>query len=182
MACKACRHPLRDRVDRDLLAAVPIRQVVSYTGLSVGGVCRHKQHVREMVGLALKDRAPGEALEHGGELLKRVEKLVRECESIIETAKSKSDLKATTNAISVCGRLLELCMRATGGLASGGGMSVSFTNHTVVNNFDGSDLDLALAISEGTRGFDEIEIQRLKALVENRSDNALTCNSPATSR
>jgi hypothetical protein len=178
MECRACRHPNRDAIDRELVSGVPLRDIVASSGLSLGGLVRHKDHVREMI----KERLPAERAEHGSVLLDRVGKLADRAEALLAVAESKSNVTGATSALNACVRVLELIAKLTGELqpANTGGIHLSLTkvsNTTTINYND--DLELAELVFEATGGFDVDEIMRLKSLATSSvSDASVTELSP----
>jgi hypothetical protein len=182
MACKACVHPSRDQIDRRLIDGTPLRDIAASTGLSLGGLSRHRTHLRQTLGLALKERGDDERAENGSDLLQRVQKLVGEAEEILATAKSNGNLRAATSAICAAVRVLELVGRLDGSLAQPNTPGLHLTlNKTTINvtNYD-DDIDFAQMIGEATRGFDVTELLRLKAIAENNNSVQPVCNRPST--
>lgn len=132
-----------------------------------------------MLGLALKERAPDEAMEHRRDLLARVEVLLDAAEKVLEAAKLKSDLRASTNAINSTVKVLELLARLRGELQpqNAGGIHLNFTKTTtnVLNvHGDDSDVELALMVQEATHNWNPNEIQRLRMLTEGAPTNTET--------
>jgi hypothetical protein len=169
MSCKACRHPQRDTIDRQLIAGTPLRHIVASTGLSLGGLSRHRTHLKQMMGDALKDRTESERVENGSDLLQRVQKLVDEAEGVLQAAKAAGNLKAATAAICAAVRTLELVGRLTGELqtANTPGLHLTLQNNRITNvvNIHQDDVEIAQLIAEGTNNFDPREISRLRELV-----------------
>src|SRR5580658_5226546 len=149
-SCRTDKHPRRAEIDIDMVAGLDYRSIINKypeQKLSMGGLSRHVQCVKRDLGDAIKQR-DGERLEHGGDLLKRVVRLVDDAESILTTAKSGKDIRAATSAVAALAKCLDLMGRATGELTAGG-MSLHLTSNrsVTVNNSDGcSDLDLATAV------------------------------------
>jgi hypothetical protein len=163
MHCGGCVHRDRDQLDRQIVAGVPYRTLEPVYDLSIATISRHARHVRQLI----KERLPHERAKHGTDLISRVEKIITEAEEILVMAKSGKDLRAAILALGAIGKQLELIARLSGGLSGAGGLTLNFNaNNTTINNFDGSDLDLALAIAESTQNYDPIELQRLKTLAE----------------
>ena len=166
-SCKACIHPDRASIDHQIVNGVPFRTIAATYSLSLGGLSRHRDHVRELLVEAMQARA-GERAELGSNLTNRVEKLLGVAEEILTTAKSEKNLTAATGAINACTRLLELCGRLSGELqAPGAGIHFHATkNVTNIVNIRNDDIEVAVLIAEATKGFDPSEIQRLKMLAE----------------
>lgn len=190
MSCRACSHSDRDTIDHQLIAGVPVRTIVAATGLSLGGLTRHKQHLKETLGLALRKRTPEQSEEHASSLLSRVEELITEAQQILTTAKADKDPKSALNAVNALARLLELLGRVSGELAqpNAGGLHLTLNSTKVtVNKFDGDDVEFATMIGEATNGFDVAELLRLKRIAE--TDEHLLpahsvqppCNGPSNS-
>jgi hypothetical protein len=176
MHCRACHHPDRDKVDADLVAGVPVRQIHALTGLSLGGLTRHKEHVREII----RERQPSERAELAVSLVSRVERVINEAETILSTAKACGDLKAAVAALNANLKALEMIGRASGELAANGGGIHLHAHRTTVTNVTvepGSDEELAALISEATHGYDTAEIQRLKTIAERGNTTLLAANA-----
>jgi hypothetical protein len=164
MECKACRHPDRDAVDHKLVAGVPLRDIVASTGLSLGGLVRHKEHLRATVKEAWKS----EREEHGSRLAQRAEHLLGEAESLLAHARTKENLQGAVSCINACSKLVELLMRASGELqAPGAGIHVNFTRTTnnVVNVGTDDFGELARLVQEATDNFSSATIERMRLLV-----------------
>jgi len=172
--CKPCFHPKRDQIDRQIVAGTPYRTIAASTGLSLGSLSRHKVHVQQTLGDAIRARE-SERTEHGSKLLNRVTKLVDEAESLLVIAKSKENIVGATSAINAACRLLELCGRLSGGLATRNtpGIHLNFTRNetTTINNY-GDDTEIAVLVAEATNQFDPLVIARLRALAEGQSTAA----------
>jgi hypothetical protein len=165
-ACRPCVHPNRDQIDRQLVDGIPYRTIGARFDVSLGSLSRHKAHVVQL----LKERAPAEREEHGhdllSDLLARVERVVTKTEEVLATAKAGKHFSAAIGALNALTRQLELIGKLSGGLPGPGGLTVHYNaNNTVINNYDGSDMDLATAVAEATKDFDPNEIQRLRLLV-----------------
>jgi hypothetical protein len=165
MNCRACSHPRRDEIDRQIVAGVPLRTIVAETGLSLGGLVRHKACIKELLSQAMEEgRAAGAA--QGSDLLDRVHKLADEAIGILETAKAEKDLKAGTAAICAAVRCLELCGRLDGSLAqpNAPGLHLHLSKTVNVTSNYGDDADFAAMIGEATKGFSVEELMRLKRI------------------
>ena len=128
----------------------------------LGTAHRHKEHVKDLI----RERSESERTEHGSQLLERVEKLTDTTEKILASATSKEDLRAATGAVTALTRLLELLGRLSGELQSSNtpGIRLSLQKTTInVSNYD-SDPEWATMLYEATRGFDPVEIERLKQI------------------
>jgi len=172
MVCRACRHPNRDEIDRQLIAGTPLRVIVASSGLSLGGLVRHKQCIKETLGVALRERSQEETAAHGSNLLQRVQKLADEAIGILAAAKAEKNLKAATSAICAAVRTLELIGRLDGSLAQPHAPGLHLTlNKTTINvtNYD-DDLDFARMVGEATKGFNLNEFERLRALAQGKQD------------
>jgi hypothetical protein len=171
--CGPCSHRNRDELDAQLIAGVSYRAISKTFQVSIGALSRHKAHVKEMI----RERTPGEREEHGSALLDRVEKLVTSAEEILEAAKTKNDFRGANGALGAAAKLLDLLGRLSGELqsANAGGLHLTMNNrvtNTIVTTYD-NDVEFAQLVSEATRGFNPIEIERLKALVNNPSTTPL---------
>ncbi len=172
-ACKACFHPDRAEIDRQIVAGTPFRVLVASTGLSLGALHRHKRHVKEMLAEAMALRA-GERSEHGADLLNRCESLFTQTEEILTTCKADKNFKGAVAAVGALTRVLELLAKLRGELSPSGGVHLSFTsNKLTINQNAGSDEELAMLIQEATDNFSEATIARLKALAES-AESAIT--------
>lgn len=171
--CKACRDPRRDQIDEQLLAGTPLRVIVASTGLSLGGLSRHRDHLRETLALAMRERSEGERAAHGKSLVGRVEELISEAQDVCRLAKADKKYAAASNALNSVGRSLELIGKLTGEIAlsanaPGIHLTLNRVTNTTINNYD-NDVEFAAMIGEATRGFDFNELMRLKALVDGQS-------------
>jgi hypothetical protein len=165
-ACKGCIHSQRQQIDLDLVANVPFRQIVAYSGMSLGSLSRHKDHVKRELARAYNARESAGS-EQAGELLNRVNHLLNEAQGVLAHAKESKDLKACVAAIGALTRVLELYGRSSGELQPSGGLHLHqtrITNNTL--NVAGCDDEIQLAklICEGTNGWDETRIAELKQL------------------
>jgi hypothetical protein len=169
-ACKGCAHPQRVQIDADLVANVPFRKIIAYSGMSLGSISRHREHLKTELAHAYKARESANA-EHAGNLINRIDNVISEAQDILSHAKAKGDIKAAISALGAITRALELVGRSSGEIPNGGGLHLhrtTITNHNL--NVDvGSDLELALAVAEATRGFDAGEIDRLRLLAASAS-------------
>ncbi len=127
---------------------------------------RHKQCIKVALGQAMR-ATHEESTAHASDLLQRVQKLAGEAEEILATAKTSGNLKAATAAICAAVRTLELCGRLDGSLAQPHAPGLHLTLNKTINvtNY-GDDRELALLISEATKGFNSNEIERFKQLAE----------------
>ena len=132
--CKACTHTQREQIDRDLLANIGSRTICAYSGLSLGGLSRHRRHLKQSLGLVLADRSEGERAEHGSRLLLRVEKITNRLASLIYT--HEGDLRALVPAIRTMLDALRFVGDLTGELPkSGSGINVTLNaNRSITNN------------------------------------------------
>ena len=163
--CKGCVHPDRAVIDQQIVAGVDFRTLAATYHLFLGGLSRHREHVKQLLAESMRVQE-GERAERGSALMVRVEKLLDDAEEILSTAKSKQNLTAATGAINACTRLLELCGRLSGELqAPGAGIHFHSTRNVtnVVNIND--DTEIAQMFAEFTRNFHPDEIERLKLLV-----------------
>jgi hypothetical protein len=162
-ACKACAHRDRDRIDRQIIDGIALRPLSRTTGLSLGCLHRHKEHIKDII----RARTQSESETHGSDLLDRVRKLTDEAIGILETAKAAGNLKAATSAIIAAVRTLELTGRLDGSLAQPNAPGLHLTLNKVTNvnvtNYD-NDVEFAQLIREATKNFSESEIARLKML------------------
>jgi hypothetical protein len=167
--CKVCHHPSRTAIDAEIVAGRALRAIVATNpGLSLGGLVRHKEHIKTALRQAMESRE-GENAERSSALLNRVHRLVDEAEAILAIAKTKEDLRGANGALGAACKLLDLCARLSGELqqanAAAGSLHVHLnrvTNNTVIN----FDKDLAQLISEGTNHFNPTVIEHLKALLD----------------
>jgi hypothetical protein len=164
--CRACSHPDRDAIDRQIVAGTPLRAIAASSDLSLGGLVRHKQCIRKLLNQAMEsDR--GERAERGSALHDRVEKLVGEAEQVLAKAKAKDDFRGAVGALGAAAKLLDLLGRVSGELqsANSGGIHLTKITNVNVTNYD-NDRDFAAMVGEATRGFDVRELMRLKAIAE----------------
>jgi hypothetical protein len=162
-ACRACVHPDRDRIDLDIINGQPLRAITSWSGLSLGGLSRHREHVKELI----RERSATEREEHASSLVQRVTRLVGKAEKFVEVAEAEKNYRGATSALVAACKLLDLLGRLDGQLGSANtpGLHVSF--HKTVNvNFDSDDKEFAEMIGEATRGFSIEELMRLKRIAE----------------
>src|SRR5579862_3913905 len=115
MSCRACKHPSRDQIDRDITDGKPLRAIVAYSGLSLGGLVRHKDHIRDLLKDAMRTRA-SESAEHADDLVLRIERVVTAAEEILTAAKSEKSFGPATQALNSVLRALELIARLRGDL------------------------------------------------------------------
>ena len=178
-SCKACHHPNRAHVDEQLVRGVAIRAIAASSGLSLGGLVRHKEHIRA----AIEDAAARAHGERGSALLTRIEGLLIDAEAVLALAKEKADLKNATAAIGACTRLLELLGKATGELqpaVNAGGIHFHAHKSVSVNVTAGDDRELAELIAEATNNFDPAVLERLRQLAEKTASIDVICNDRAT--
>jgi hypothetical protein len=178
-ACHACRHPDRAAIDQALIRGTDYRTLAAQYGLSIGGLSRHKEHLKEMVAEAMRARA-GERAEHGSELLKRIEEVINGAKGIAARAARTDQLAVANGALNTVIRSLELIGRLTGELATPGlgGIHFHATKNvtTIVNVHD--DTEIAQLVAEATNNFAPEEISRLKKLAE----STITCTDVSPTR
>ena len=166
MQCRACNHPDRVSIDQQIVAGTPLRAISAATGLSLGGLVRHKQCIKTAIADAMEVAHAAGSMQ-ASNLLDRVQKLADEAIGILETAKADKNLKGATSAICAAVRCLELCGRLDGSLAQphtpGLHLHLSKTVNVTNNNY-GSDEEIALLVSEATAGFNPSVIERFKQL------------------
>jgi hypothetical protein len=161
--CKPCGDPRRTEIDTELIRGTPLRSVSQSFGISVGSLHRHKAHIKEDLALAIRSQ-PGEREERASGLLSRVEELITEAKSICTEARADKKFAAASNALNTVRGALELLGKLNGELAQPGSLHLTQIRVTnTVNNY-GDDRELAELIAEATKGFDPIEIARLRAL------------------
>jgi hypothetical protein len=170
MNCKTDSHPRRAEIDLAMVNNVPYRTIIETypeQPLTLGGLNRHWECVKEQLGDAIQQRA-GERAERAGDLVSRVELVIADAQAILSDARTNKDLKAAISALGAITRALELLGRASGELSSGAGFHLSVTNNRTTNNVVNvqEDTDLALAVQEATMNFNPDVIHRLKALAE----------------
>jgi hypothetical protein len=160
--CGVCTHKDVDRINQNTIAQIPLRAIAASSDphVSIGALHRHKDHIRELIA----EQRAGVRAERGMNLISRVEKIIEEAEAILKAAKSSKDLRCAILALSAIGKQLELIGKLSGGLSQVGGLTVNLTTHnTTITNYN-DDSEIAILVSEATRGFDPSEIERLKAL------------------
>jgi len=175
MPCRACVHPNRDYVDRALLDGVALRKIVAATGLSLGGLVRHKDHVRRLV----RERTQEENAEHGTMLLMRVLRLADEADAILKAAKAASNFQGANGALNAAAKLLDLCARLSGELTNSltPGIHFSFNKTVNVTAEVGSDEEL----EEFVQLLSPNEFERLMVFAQRRI-GLLTCTNLAPSQ
>jgi hypothetical protein len=172
--CKACRHPERDRIDREIVTGQPFRQIAGWTGLSLGGLHRHREHVSK----TLREAFAREGTERAEDLLDRLESLLHDAEAILASAKAKDDWKGAIAAIGAATRLLELVAKVRGEIPQlntpGLHLTLNKTTYNVRGDASGNDdTDLALLVQEATKNWSPAEIERLRLLAENAGASQL---------
>jgi hypothetical protein len=171
MVSRVDTHPQRDRIDQELLSGVAFRSISAWSHVSIGALSRYRARLKQTLGLALKQRSQDERLEHGVSLLSRIESLITEGQDICAKAKADKKYAAASNALNSVARSLELIGKLTGELqtpANAGGIHLTLnrTTNTIINSYGDSDPEWATMLFEATRGFDPVEITRLKAIAE----------------
>jgi hypothetical protein len=169
--CNVDRHPNRVEIDEQLVAGVGYRVLISRYGFSLGALSRHKNKcLKSQLAEAMRERSDQRA-ETGSSLLSRVEEIVAEARDIMSEAKRDKKYAAASNALNAATRALTLIAHLSGELAnpSTGGIHFHQTRNvtTVINVND--DLEIAQLFGEATRGYDPVEIERLKLLAESDS-------------
>jgi hypothetical protein len=145
---------------------VPFRQIIAYSGMSLGSLSRHKDHVKREIAQAYQARESAGS-EQTGELLNRVNHLINEAESILAHAKESKDLKAAINAVNALRGLLELYGRSSGELQASGGLHLNLSRSTTINNtvnIGDDQRELAVLVGEITHGWNSERIEELKML------------------
>jgi hypothetical protein len=150
----------------DLVAFVPVRTIIArYPSprLSLGGLERHKDHIRDII----RERQAGERSEHAGDLLVRIESVISGAQEIMSDARASKNLTAAVAALNATTRALDLLARATGQLVPQNSpfhLTLNRTNTTI--NVGADDLEFAQMIGEATHGFSIDELMRLKGITE----------------
>jgi hypothetical protein len=169
--CRACVDPRRDWIDAQLVAGATLRSLVTATGLSLGGLSRHRAHLKQLLASTLEKRSESENEEHGASLLSRVESLVAEGQDICAKAKAAGKFAAASNALNSVARSLELIGKLSGELqgVNTPGLHLHLNKTTInVSTYD-DDVELASLISEATDNFNPNKIAELKQLAEKQS-------------
>ncbi len=163
--CRACFDPRRNEIDQQIVCGVPLRVIAASTGLSLGGLSRHRAHVANLI----KELRGDERAEHASTLYKGAESLLDEAKEILSTAKSEKNFTAATAAINAATRLVELLMRASGELQSTpGGIHLTQTIRVTTNYTTAAiDAELASLIAEATDNFSPERIEELKRIACN---------------
>ena len=166
--CRACRHPRRAEIDEMLVKGAPYRAIIAMSGLSLGGLNRHRECIKQDLASA-KDRAHVAGAERGSALLARIEEVIAGAKSIASSAARSDNLATANQALNTVLRSLEIIGRITGELGSPGMGGVHFhstRNVTTVVTITDSDAEVAMLIAEATNNYDPAEIGRLKLLAE----------------
>jgi hypothetical protein len=116
--CRACHDPRRNEIDRLIISGRPLRAISADVGIGLGSLCRHKQHIKELLGATLETRTPSESERHASALLQRVLRLADEAENVLRSARARSDFRGANGALGASAKLLDLCGRLSGELTS----------------------------------------------------------------
>jgi hypothetical protein len=164
-ACSICRHPRHDEINVSLLR-IGTRPTARQFALSIPALDRHKKHLPKQ----LASDPSAEIACEPSTLLERIERLMKESETIAEAAKREKDWAAATSALREARTCIELLARIRGELQAGNQfrttVAVAIQTNTPANNLADPELDVQIAIQvrEATANFDEGELSRLKML------------------
>jgi len=108
--CASCNSPEKERIDAELTAGRPLRELAREFGMSAAALSRHRdRHISpSLVVLGTAPRA-------GGTLLERIESLMGRTERILLAAELGGRGSQAIAAAAQLGRLLELWSKAKGG-------------------------------------------------------------------
>ena len=177
MHCKACSHPHRDVLDQQIVGGTPLRAIVAANpGLSLGGLVRHKEHIKLALTQAMES-SRAESVVQATTLLERVGDVIDEAREIAMMAKGEKKFAAAAAALNTIKGCLELIGRLDGSLAQPGtpGLHLHLSKTVNITQNFGDDKELAALIGEATNGFDVSEFLRLKAIAEGtRCDTRVT--------
>jgi hypothetical protein len=167
--CTICRHPERAAIERALVRQIPLRKIASDVRTSIATLQRHKAHVPAKLATAEAASKIAEA----GSLLKKLEEVIEDARRITGRAERKGNYQAALAGLRTITNSLELLGRVTGELRPEGGLHLHRHAHLHASATDASamadeDLELSIArdVATATNGFDPMEIQRLKALLD----------------
>jgi len=167
--CTICRHPQREAIERALLRQIPLRKIASDVKTSTGALHRHKKHIPAKLATAEQASKIAEA----GSLLRKLEEVISDARRITGRAERKGNYQAALAGLRTITNSLELLGRVTGELRADGGIHLHKHAHLHAGATDAStmpdaDLELSIArdVSTATNGFDPMEIERLKALLD----------------
>jgi hypothetical protein len=111
--CTVCLHDGRDRIDEDLVAGRPYRDIAARDGVSISALSRHRQRHLSPAIVALA--AETEAV-HGETLLGQLRSLYRRVGVILESAERDGRPGVALQAIKEARSILETVARVTGEL------------------------------------------------------------------
>jgi hypothetical protein len=133
--CVACRHPLRETIDSELVAGVPVRHIAAHTGTSPTGLQRHRAHLAPRLARAVERRAAvtervvAEAEERteraDAELLDQLLQVSEETRAILRETRERGENGLALKALARLESQIELQARLLGELRDSG-MSVHF--------------------------------------------------------
>jgi hypothetical protein len=109
--CRACAHPQRAEIDRELVRGVPLRDVEGRFGISRAALSRHAQHISAEVAAGVA----AERAEASEELLEDLAALAKETRDILADPKSPRRVKLA--AIAQLQRQLEMRGKLLGKLS-----------------------------------------------------------------
>lgn len=111
--CRACRHPDREALDRELVVGTPIRVVAGRRALSVAATHRHAVNC---LPKALSPAAAGQEAIRARGLQDRIDTYIGDLQRIRRKAERRGEYSVAISAIRELTRLAELEARAQGHL------------------------------------------------------------------
>lgn len=118
--CNVCRHERAGQIGIDLVSGVSVRDVASKYGLSASSVWRHQtKHLPAAVKAELR-KEPAHPGQLARPVLRRVEKLYGQVESVLMKAEEAKDHATLLAASRELRQVMELTARLTGELLPSG--------------------------------------------------------------
>lgn len=166
--CTVCRHPEKKILEDGLIRNVPLRRLAQSVipATSATALHRHRKHLATQLVAA----QPAEMTSETTNSLARVESLMQECEKMAAAATAAGEWPVALRALKEAHGCLELLGRLRGRM-----QQPSYQrNHPMIASQQPRDvfeveLAIAKSVSDATHGFDNAEIERLKALLRGSS-------------
>jgi hypothetical protein len=165
-ACRICSRSDRPAIDAQIVSGVAFRALVSqFPGTTLGGLHRHKRHIRDALVNAQERRAR-ESSKRADDNLQLVDRLVEESFIILASTRASGELRNASTAVGNLIRLAELRLRMDGQLSP----AQSLHLHAHANapaepeSLLTNDRELAVFIAQET-GFDPRRLEQLRKLL-----------------
>ena len=167
-ACKICVRSDRPAIDAQIVRGVSFRVLIArFAGLSLGGLSRHKDHLRDALTTA-QNQHERESAKRGDDNLQLAHKLLDESFTTLSSARARGELRNANGAVANAIKVLSLLLHVDGQLSPGASLHLHAHGRgdVVPEPIEPlpSDAEIAAELATLTRNFDPVEIEKLRRI------------------